>query len=458
MKHLLSSISVLALFACGPAPQVAVSMSAGSADAIAVMPTTMLSFPAIPAAPPMRPNDQIAADFMDLEFRMESGQSLSTMSRFEGPISVAVTGPVPAGAMADLTKLIARLRFEAQIDVGLATPGSEAAITIQFAAKSDLQRLEPSASCFVAPNVSSLAEYRSRRGSAALDWHGLIRRDTVAIFVPSDTSPQEVRDCLHEEIAQALGPLNDLYRLPDSVFNDDNFQSVLTGFDMLMLRLHYAPELASGMNAAQVAARLPALIAGLNPGGQYSGGWVQPSTPRAWIEAVETALGARSPVAARLPAATRMLSIAQAQGWTDNRLGFAWFAVGRLQAPDDPVAAELSYRAAAQVYATLPDNGVHLSHALMQLAAIALATGRPEVAIALADQGLPLAQRGQNAALIASMQLIKAEALALTGRDTEAAALRLDSLAAARYGFGDAQAVRARAAEIASLARRTPRG
>jgi len=34
-------------------------------------------------------------------------------------------------------------------------------------------------------------------------------------------SPQEVRDCLHEELAQALGPLNDLYRLPDSVFNDD---------------------------------------------------------------------------------------------------------------------------------------------------------------------------------------------------------------------------------------------
>ncbi len=122
----------------------------------------------------------------------------------------------------------------------------------------------------MAPNVSSLAEYRANRGTAKLDWQQITRRNRVAIFVPSDTSPQEVRDCLHEEMAQALGPLNDLYRLPDSVFNDDNFQSVLTEFDMLMLRLHYAPDLATGMTEAEVAARLPALIARMNPSGAVS--------------------------------------------------------------------------------------------------------------------------------------------------------------------------------------------
>ena len=52
-----------------------------------------------------------------------------------------------------------------------------------------------------------------------------------------------MRDCLHEELAQALGPLNDLYRLPNTVFNDDNFHSVLTGFDMTILRATYAPGL-----------------------------------------------------------------------------------------------------------------------------------------------------------------------------------------------------------------------
>ncbi len=54
-----------------------------------------------------------------------------------------------------------------------------------------------------------------------------------------------MRDCLHEELAQALGPLNDLYRLSNSVFNDDNFHSVLTGFDMEMLRLHLFARIAA---------------------------------------------------------------------------------------------------------------------------------------------------------------------------------------------------------------------
>ena len=432
------------LVACAPAQPVAVSKNALGIDNVqSLQPAGM------PQAP-LRPNDQIAADFMDLEFRMESGQSLSVLTRFGGPVSVTMIGPVPQGAQADLAALLTRLRHEAGIDVFAV--GSPAAITIQFASRAELQRLEPSASCFVAPNVSSLVEYRARKGSAALDWRGLTRRDRMAIFVPYDTSPQEVRDCLHEEMAQALGPLNDLYRLPDSVFNDDNFQSVLTDFDMLMLRLHYAPTLANGMTRAEVAARLPGLVAALNPGGAYPGGWARPDTPRAWTDAVSTALGPRSPEVARLPAARRMLSIAKTQGWTDNRLGFAHFALGRLQAPDDPAAAVRSYTAAARVYATLPDDGVHLSHALMQLAALALSEGRADDAAMLADQALPLARRGQNAALQASLQLIKAEALALLGRDTEATALRLDSLDAARYGFGNEQAVRARAAEIAALA------
>ena len=57
-------------------------------------------------------------------------------------------------------------------------------------------------------------------------------RKRVAIFIPVDISFQDVRDCLHEELAQALGPLNDLYRVSDSVYNDDNFHIILTSYDM----------------------------------------------------------------------------------------------------------------------------------------------------------------------------------------------------------------------------------
>ena len=187
----------------------------------------------------------LSRDFIDLTFAMESGRGLQTFSRFEGPVTVALAGDVPATAARDLGALIGRLRSEAGIDLSPAT--GPATITVAFTNRAELRRMAPTAACFVVPNVSSLAEYRRKRGSDQVDWAEVTQRDRAAVFIPSDTSPQEVRDCLHEELAQALGPLNDLYRLADSIFNDDNFHSVLTSHDMEILRLTYSPTLHSGM-------------------------------------------------------------------------------------------------------------------------------------------------------------------------------------------------------------------
>ena len=414
------------LVACAPAPRPNLPP-----------PGPVLHFASRPATPPQRPNGQIAQDVLDLEFHLESGQTMPALSRFDGPITLRVTGPIPPTASTDLAELMARLRHEAGLDLHL-TPGP-ANITVAFAPQSSLQRLDPTAACFVAPNVTSLAEYRAKRGSDTLDWQTIRQRQRLTIFIPTGISPQEQRDCLHEELAQALGPLNDLYRLPDSVFNDDNFLSALTGFDMLMLRVHYSPDLATGMTEAEVAARLPALLARLNPAGERPGLWDHPTTPRAWTDAVQIALGTNSLNAARLPAAQRMLAIATGEGWQDARLGLSYFALGRaLPTPD---AARSAFQSAAAIYAHLPDGGARLSQALLQLAAIDLATGQPQAAITLADQALPLAQTTQNAALLTNLSVLKAQALAQLGQTAAAASLRLDTLPAARYGFGLQQVV-----------------
>ncbi|MCU0800305.1 MAG: DUF2927 domain-containing protein, partial [Rhodobacteraceae bacterium] len=158
-----------------------------------------------------RSNAGIARDYLDLVFRMESGRPIPAFSRFEGPITVALAGNIPATAPEDLTRVLARFRAEAGIDVQ--ATGGAASITVEFLPRRTMQSVVPSAACFVVPRVSSWDEYRAARNTAALDWTTVETRDRVAIFVPSDTTPQEVRDCLHEELAQAMGPLNDLYRL-----------------------------------------------------------------------------------------------------------------------------------------------------------------------------------------------------------------------------------------------------
>jgi hypothetical protein len=403
-----------------------------------------------------RGNREISRDFLDLSFRMESGRAIPALSRFEGPITVAIKGEAPEAAQRELSRLINRFRAEAGLDIGYAADVEAASIVVEFVPRAQMRRVVPTAACFVVPNVGSLQEYKAARGTGLVDWTNIVQRRKVAIMIPSDTSTQEVRDCLHEEMAQAMGPLNDLYHLPDSVFNDDNFHTVLTSFDMLILRAYYSADLQSGMNEAEVAKRIPVIMARLNPSGETGGGDLKTIAPRTWVTAVEQSFGMRGGGAKS--AAERMLSIALAQGWRDGRLAFSYYALGRAQITSDPAAAVQAFGKAASIYRALPGGEVHGAHVDMQLAAIALSTGQAKQAVQFADRAIHVVKQAENAALLATLMLIKSEAYEQMGQAAAAKALRLDSLGWARYGFGSEAQVRARMSEISALGARGRRG
>lgn len=415
----------------------------------------MQRFAADSPGPATRPNSEIALDFVDLAFRMESGRTLPVLTRFEGPITVAVTGPTSQTTLDDLSDLLKRLRSEARIDIQF-TNGPDANIVIESVPSRTLQRVAPNAACFVVPRVQSWAALRAARGTANLDWATLRQRDKAGIFIPSDVTPQEIRDCLHEELAQALGPLNDLYRLPDSVFNDDNIHAVLTGFDMLILRTYYAPQLQSGMTATQVADRLPGLLARLNPRGQQRGGEIPSTTSREWINAMTTALGDSVSERRRRSAAARAIAIGQTQGWTGTREGFANYVFGRLQIGNDATLALGAFNSAGRAYGQRPVTNIHSAHIAVQLAAFTLISRNPEATIAITNPAIETARVHQNAALLSLLMMFKAEALDLQGDTADATALRMDSLGWALYGFGDRDEVIDRLNEIASLAPQIP--
>lgn len=395
-------------------------------------------------------NADMVRDFIELSFQMESGRPLPVMTRFENDITLRVTGSPPPTLNGDLSALLGRLRDEADITI-TPTISPDANITIQSVSRKDIRRLLPQAACFVAPNVSSLREYRAARRSPRTNWTLLQTREKVAIFIPNDVSAQEARDCLHEELAQALGPLNDLYRLPNSVFNDDNVHTVLTNFDMLILRATYAPELASGMSRSDVAGRLPALFARLNPAGQTGPRPAPSPTPPEWRDAIQTALGPGASRSVRRSATDDAVRIATELGWRDNRRGFAHYAKARVLQATDPAAAKREYMRADQFYARSSSTRLHRAYVATQLAAYEIANGNAERALRLIEPNIDLARQSQNAALLATLQLLQAEALILAGRDSEARTVTLDSLGWARYGFGPDWAVRAKQREIYAL-------
>jgi hypothetical protein len=442
------------LVGCGSLQSNKTSRDTARAPSVLLDLPPMKLFQSLHPANSARSNTSIARDFMALSFQLENGTQLDHFTRFEGPITLRVTGEaIPASLGPDLELLIKRLRTEAGINITRAAQNVDANITIQTLPHADLQKRAPNTACIVAPNISSWNAFRQSRRTD-LSWSHVIQREKLSIFIPNDEAPQEIRDCLHEELAQALGPLNDLYHLTDSVYNDDNIHSVLTGFDMLILRATYAPSLRNGMSRAEVSQRLPAILTQINPVGNRVSTPPHTPTPRTWINDIELAMGAQSAPDARRAAAKRAVHLALAQDWNDTRTGFSLFLLGRLSVGTDRALAQAALTDAYAIYTTRDDTAYHGAHVALQLSALALLDSNYDEALRLANTAIPIARAAGNAALLASLMMTKAEALTAMGRASEARLVRLDSLGWARYGFGTDEQVRARSSEIASLARR----
>ena len=398
-----------------------------------------------------RSNRDLAEDFIDLTFALEGGDSVDRLLRYETPVRVYLASPELAPYRRDVEALLARLRTEAGIDIAL-TSDPAAQIQVEAVPAAQIARVFPTAACFIVPGETNWRDFRRRPNEERLRWADQDTLRGAAIFLPVDTAPQDVRDCLNEEITQALGPANDLYRLPDTVWNDDNFHGLATAFDMLILRTLYQPELRSGMSRAEAQRALPGVLGRVNPAGR--GKPRQPRQPesRAWAGAIEAAMSQDLNSDERLGAARIATQIAVEMRPIDHRYGVSLLTLGRLNIRRDPVEAASNFSQAYEVFERLFGvDDIRTAQAGVHLAALALVTERNETAIALAETHVPTAQRAQNAILIAGFESIRAEALGELGRETESQQARLNSLRWARYGFGDDGALAREQARLAML-------
>lgn len=402
-----------------------------------------------------RSNLDLGQDFLDLTFALENGEALPAILRYETPVRVYMRSSALAPYAPDLAALLNRIRVEAGIDIAETDDPEAAQIRIEAVPAADIARIFPTAACFIVPEERSWAEFMRDRAAPQVRWSEQRTLRRAAIFLPPDTTPQDLRDCLNEEVTQALGPANDLYRLPDSIWNDDNFHGMATRFDMLMLRTLYQPELRSGMTRAEVAARLPKVLDRVNPQGRGVPRAARAPESKAFATALEIALDRDASHERRLGAAKLAAQIAAEMRPVDHRLGVALLTLGRLSLRQDPAAAAQDFAEAYRLFQRqLGPDDVRTAQAGVHLAALALGTGQYRTAIVLADRHVPVAAKAQNAILIAGLLSVKAEAQAALGDDTAARETRLDSLRWARYGFGDTDGALAREqAQLAALQR-----
>jgi hypothetical protein len=419
--------------------------------AVVAQPMRMFGNPS-PNTTVRRANSDIAREFLDLSFALENGRRLQSMTRFEGPVKIKFAGSVPSYAERDLDRLVERLRAEARIDIRRVAADMPANIVVEAVPAVQMALVAPGAACFVVPNATGWDDFRRNKRSLRTDWAQITERSQVAIFLPDNVPPQEIRDCLHEEIAQALGPLNDLFRLRDSIFNDDNFNLVLQPFDMLVLRLYYSPELRNGMTRAQVSARLPALLAQLNPAGAGVASDARPRTGRDWTRQIEIALGRSGSAQRRINAATRAIEIADARGYNDQRIGFSFLARARVGVQTDPEQAALDYATAYSIFYTLfGADDVHTAQTAVQMAWLALSAGAVDDALVFINGSIPAARRAQDAIMLFNLLALKAQAESWRGNAASAEELRAEALSWGKYGLLSDRDLSRRMQQIAQL-------
>ena len=111
------------------------------------------------------------------------------------------------------------------------------------------------------------ASMRSFREGLQLDWarnprkrcifhvrtDRLRRIESASVFLSPDRGGESaLRECIAEEITQAMGLINDDRRVADSIFNDWARRTELTASDRILLRLLYHPRLSTRMSPGEV--------------------------------------------------------------------------------------------------------------------------------------------------------------------------------------------------------------
>jgi len=87
------------------------------------------------------------------------------------------------------------------------------------------------------------------------------RLDRAFVYIVVNEGNHNFRHCMIEEITQSLGPVNDDWRLTDSIYNDYSKVSAFNVFDWFILSMLYDRRVSVGMTAQQAEQVLPVVIA-----------------------------------------------------------------------------------------------------------------------------------------------------------------------------------------------------
>ena len=205
--------------------------------------------------------DMLARQFDRIAFTSEFGGQYRAgkLIRWEGPVTVRITGHAPDRFRTEVERQMAELRQLSGLAIDFAPEAAEGnapSMVIEFSTSRGGTKFDPNAPC------------------RTLIWETefVIRRVQIYITPYPD---QLRRHCIAEELTQALGLADDSSLVRDSIFNDASSRQRIAPWDALMVRILYDPRLKAGMPRAEAMPHVRRIIAD-----QLSRGGTSSSRPR----------------------------------------------------------------------------------------------------------------------------------------------------------------------------------
>jgi len=423
--------ATLALAACASGAQ--------RTEPFAVAPKPALPYTGAAVDAPIHGSNADHVDnLIDLYYRTEWNDTRQGLAKWSQPVTVSLDSPSLQDYRPFLGEYLARLRTEGGVDIRLADQG-QGAISVVTASAEKMRRSFATAYCLVIPKRMSFDQLLGSLNSPEkIDWTLVETIDGATVFIPGNASPYQVRACLMEEVAQALGPGNDLFYLADSIFNDDGAHVVPTAFDMLSLRVLYDPSLKAGMTMAEAKPLISDLVDRMNPfgAGVPRGPHYQPAPE--WKDAILASSAYGVPVATQLAIAEEAVRLARDFSATDPRRGFSFERLGRAYlSRGQTEKAEFAFRRAIAAYElSVGEQDVRVASARVGLAIALNEQRKSDQALTEIDLALPVLAAHDTEDRITRALKERHDAQAALGHDQEALQTALMGVDWALYTLG----------------------
>lgn len=205
------------------------------------------------------------AEIVEGFFRTAFGAELALarfdnrIRKFDGPVRVHVDNRVQPNRGAEVAAVVADIRARIQhLDIAMAETPASANVTVSLVRDRDLGH--------AIGDIYGLERARQIQRTLAPQCLTSFKKDDsfriqqAKVIIVADAGEFIFRDCIYEELLQALGPINDTDAVPWTMFNDNVQLGFFGVYDQYILNILYDPRIRPGMDLGQVRAVLSEVL------------------------------------------------------------------------------------------------------------------------------------------------------------------------------------------------------